>query len=457
MKIIILGAGQVGSSVATNLVNEANDITVVDINDKSLQILSERHDLQTVHGSGSHPSVLAKAGADDADMILAVTNSDETNMVACQVAYTLFHTPTKIARVRNIDYLNNELLFAQEALPIDVLISPEQLVTKYIERLIRYPGALQVLDFADGKAQMVAVRMNKNSPLLDKTIEQLSGFLPNVDYRIVTIFRGGKGITPNGSTVIKQDDELFIIAAAKTIRKLLKAIKQTDKPVKRLMIAGGGNIGVNLARSLENKYQVKVIEMNPNNAKRASETLSRAIVLQGDAADGELLIEEGIEDTDVFCALTNADEANIISCMLAKRLGANKVMALINRAAYVDLVQSDVIDIAISPQQATIGSLLAHIRKGDVVVVHSLRRGAAEAIEAVAHGDKSSSNVVGRSIESLPLPPDTSIGAIVRGDEVLMAHHDTVIEADDHIILLVADKHRVPEVERLFQVGITFL
>ena len=457
MKIIILGAGQVGSSVATNLVSEANDITVVDIKLKSLQILSERYDLQTVHGSGSHPSVLAKAGADDADMILAVTNSDETNMIACQVAYTLFHTPTKIARVRNIDYLNNALLFAQEALPIDVLISPEQLVTKHIEQLISFPGALQVLDFADGKAQMVAVRMNKNSPLLDKTIEQLSEYLPNADYRIVTIFRGGKGITPNGNTVIKQDDELFIIAAAKTIRKLLKDIKQTDKSVKRLMIAGGGNIGVNLARSLENQYQVKVIEMNPTSAKIASESLSRAIVLQGDAADGELLIEEGIEDTDVFCALTNADEANIISCMLAKRLGANKVMALINRAAYVDLVQSDIIDIAISPQQATIGSLLAHIRKGDVVVVHSLRRGAAEAIEAVAHGDQSSSNVVGRSIESLPLPPDTSIGAIVRGDEVLMAHHDTVIEADDHVILLVADKHRVPEVERLFQVGITFL
>ena len=457
MKIIILGAGQVGSSVATNMVSEANDITVVDINYKLLQILRERYDLQTVHGNGSHPSVLAKAGANDADMILAVTNSDETNMIACQVAYTLFHTPTKIARVRNTDYLNNSLLFAQEALPIDVLISPEQVVTKYIERLISFPGALQVLDFANGKAQMVAIRMNRNSPLLDKAIGQLSDYLPAADFRIVTIFRGGKGIIPDGNTIIKQDDELFIISAAKMIRTLLKAIKQMDKPVKRLIIAGGGNIGVNLARSLENQYQVKVIEMNPNRAKTASELLKHAIVLQGDAADGELLVEENIEDTDVFCALTNADEANIISCMLAKRLGAKKVMSLINRAVYVDLVQSDVIDIAISPQQATIGSLLAHIRKGDVVVVHSLRRGAAEAIEAVAHGDQSSSNVVGRSIESLTLPPDTSIGAIIRGDEVLIAHHDTIIEANDHVILLVADKHRVPEVERLFQVGINFL
>jgi len=457
MKIIILGAGQVGTSVAMNLVSEANDITVVDINQKSLQILGERCDLKTVFGRASYPSVLEKAGANDADMILAVTNSDETNMVACQVAYTLFHTPTKIARVRNIDYLAHASLFSQEALPIDVLINPEQLVTEYIERLISYPGALQVLDFADGKAQMVALKVTKNNPLLEKRIRHLPEQLPDIDYRIVTIFREGKGIIPDGDTVIKNDDELFVIASPKNIRTILKSIKHMDRPVKRIMIAGGGNIGLSLAKLLEEQYQVKVIELDPKQATIASEALKRAIVLQGDATDGELLIEENIEDTDIFCSLTNADEANIISCMLAKRLGANKVMSLTNRVAYIDLVQSDVIDIAISPQQATIGSLLAHIRQGDVVVVHSLRRGAAEAIEAIAHGDKNSSNVVGRSIETLKLPPDTSIGAIVRGDKVLLAHHNTVIEAEDHVILLVADKKRVHEVERLFQVGITFL
>ena len=457
MKIIILGAGQVGSSVATNLVSEANDITVIDIEAKVLQVLSERYDLQTVQGVASYPSVLAQAGANDADMIIAVTNSDETNMVACQVAYTLFHTPTKIARVRNVEYLKSTALFAQEALPIDVLISPEQLVTDYIEKLISFPGALQVLDFADGKAQMVAIKVNGDSLLSGKQIAQLPKQLSDADFRIVTIFRSGKGIIPDGDTVIKQDDELFIIASPKNIRSLLKSIRHMDKAVKRIMIAGGGNIGVRLAKQLENHYQVKVIETSPKQAKKASETLKKAIVLRGDAADEELLIEENIDDTDIFCALTNADEANIISCMLAKRLGARKVMSLINRAAYVDLVQSDVIDVAISPQQATIGSLLAHIRRGDVVVVHSLRRGAAEAIEAVAHGDRNSSNVVGRTLDQIPLPPDTSIGAIVRGDNVLIAHHDTVIEAEDHVILLVADKRRVPEVERLFQVGITFL
>lgn len=457
MKIIILGAGQVGSSVATNLVSEANDITVVDIEQKALQALSERYDLQTLQGVASHPSVLARAGANDADMIIAVTNSDETNMVACQVAYTLFHTPTKIARVRNVDYLKSTALFSQEALPIDVLISPEQVVTDYIEKLIGFPGALQVLDFAGGKAQMVAIKVNGDSLLSGKQISQLPKQLPDVDFRIVTIFRRGKGIIPDGDTVIEHDDELFIIAAPKNIRTFLKAIRHMDKSVKRIMIAGGGNIGVRLAKQLEDRYQVKVIETLPKAAKKASEILKKAIVLRGDAADEELLIEENIDDTDIFCALTNADEANIISCMLAKRLGARKVMSLINRAAYVDLVQSDVIDIAISPQQATIGSLLAHIRRGDVVVVHSLRRGAAEAIEAVAHGDHNSSNVVGRTLDKISLPNDTSIGAIVRGDDVIIAHHDTVIEAEDHVILLVADKRRVPEVERLFQVGITFL
>lgn len=457
MKIIILGAGQVGSSVAANLVSEANDITVIDTNPECLQGLSERYDLRTIVGIASHPSVLAKAGAKDADMIIAVTNSDETNMIACQVAYTLFHTPTKIARVRNNEYLRNPALFSQEALPIDVLISPEQVVTEYIERLISFPGALQVLDFANGQAQMVAVSAHYSGPLSGKKVCDISSKLPDIEFRIVAIFRAGRSIIPDGNTEIEPNDEVFFIGAPKHIRTLLKTIRSIEKAAKRIIIAGGGNIGMRLARALEDRYQVKLIELNTHRAQEVSELLKKTIVLQGDVADEDLLIEENIENTDVFCALTNADEANIISSMLAKRLGAHKVMALINRAAYVDLVQSNVIDIAISPQQATIGSLLAHIRKGDVVVVHSLRRGAAEAIEAIAHGDSTSSKVVGRKIDEIKLPPDTSIGAIVRAENVIIAHHDTVIEAEDHVILLVADKKQVPEVEKLFQVGITFL
>jgi len=457
MKIIILGAGQVGSSVAAALVSEANDITVVDSESHCLQVLQDRLDLRTVVGHASQPEVLKRAGAEDADMILAVTNSDETNMVACQVAYTLFHTPTKIARVRARDYLNHPQLFTQEALPIDVLISPEQVVIDYVQRLIEHLGALQVLDFAGGRVQLVAVRAYYGGPLVGHELRELRNHMPGVDTRVAAIFRRGKPIIPEGSTVIEADDEVFFIAARKHIRLVMSELRKLDKPTKRIVIAGGGNIGRGLAKALEGDYQVKLIDHNSGRSRQIAEELTKTIVLLGDAADGELLLEENIENTDVFCAVTNDDEANILSAMLAKRLGARKVMSLINRAAYVDLVESGDIDIAISPQQATIGGLLAHVRRGDVVVVHSLRRGAAEAIEAVAHGDSKTSKVVGRAIQDIKLPSGANIGAIVRNDEVLIAHRNTVIESEDHVILFLVDKRRIAEVERLFQVGITFI
>ncbi len=457
MKIIILGAGQVGSSLANNLASEANDITVVDTDATLLHDLQDRLDLRTVCGQASHPNVLMRAGAEDADMIIAVTNSDETNIVACQVAHTLFRTPTKIARVRAQEYLLHPQLFTSSAMPVDVIISPEQLVTDYIFRLIQHPGALQVLDFSGGRVQLVAVRAYHGGPLVGQELRALREHMPGLQTRVAAIYRRGKAINPEGDTVVEVDDEVFFIAATNDIRTVMGELRRLDKPVKRIIIAGGGNIGIRLARALENQYQVKLIEQNKQRAEQISEILAHTIVLHGDAADGELLLEENIEETDVFCALTNDDEANILSAMLAKRLGAKKVMSLINRAAYVDLVESGDIDIAISPPQATIGSLLAHVRRGDVVMVHSLRRGAAEAIEAIAHGDKHSSKVVGRAVDDIKLPPGTTIGAVVRGDEVLIAHHDTVIEAEDHVLLFVVDKKRIPEVERLFQVSVTFL
>ncbi|NOX42785.1 MAG: Trk system potassium transporter TrkA [Gammaproteobacteria bacterium] len=457
MKIIILGAGQVGASVAENLASESNDITVVDIDAKRLQELQDRLDLRTVNGYASHPTILSQAGADDADMIIAVTNSDEINMIACQIAYTIFHTPTKIARVRAVEYLSQTQLFAQDALPVDVLISPEQLITDYILRLIENPGALQVLDFAGGKVRLVALKAFYGGPLVGNELKTLREHMPGIETRVAAIFRRGKAIIPEGNTVIEVDDEVFFVAAKKHIRSVMGELRRQDKPIKRVMIAGGGNIGRRLALTLEHDYQVKLIDHNPERAESISREVDKAIILLGDAADGDLLLEENIEHTDVFCAVTNDDEANILSSMLAKRLGARKVMALINRTAYVDLVQSGIIDIAISPQQVTIGSLLTHIRRGDVAVVHSLRRGAAEAIEAIAHGDKNSSKVVERRIEEIKLPAGTSIGAIVRGSEVIIAHHDTMIEAGDHVILFLVDKKRIPEVEKLFQVGVTFL
>jgi trk system potassium uptake protein TrkA len=456
MKIIILGAGQVGGSLAENLANEQNDITVVDTDTDRLRELQDRIDIKTVLGRGSYPNILREAGADDADMLIAVTNSDETNMVACQVAYTLFRTPTKISRIRTGQYLKMAELFNNDAFPIDVLISPEQVVTNYISRLLQYPGALQVMDFADGRAQLVAVKAYYGGPLVGQAISELKNHLPNIDARVAAVFRRNKAIEPTGDTVIEADDEVFFVAAREHIRKVMSELRREEDSYKRVMIAGGGNIGYRLAKALEKNYQMKIIEHGMERSQFLSENLNRTVVLLGSATDKALMEEENIDSTDVFCALTNDDEVNIMSSLLAKRLGARKVITLINKAAYVDLVQGGMVDVALSPQQATIGSLLTHVRRGDVVNVHSLRRGAAEAIEAIAHGDSRSSKVIGRKIREIKLPPGTTIGAIVRGEDVIMASSEVVVETDDHVILFVMNKKHIADVERLFQVGLGF-
>lgn len=457
MKIIILGAGQVGGSLAAELASEANDITVVDVDAARLRVLGDRLDISTVQGRASLPTVLRQAGADDADMLIAVTSSDETNMIACQVAYSLFRTPTKIARIRESAYLSHNELFSNESVPVDVLISPEQAVTTYIKRLIQHPGALQVLDFAGGKVQLVAVRAYHGGPLVGQELRYLRQHMPNVETRVAAIFRRDRPITPQGDTLIEVDDEVFFIAASEDIRAVMSELRRVEKRNKTVMIAGGGNIGERLADALEDRYRVKIIENNRDRADHLAQSLDRAIVLYGSASDRELLVDENIEDVDLFCAVTNDDEANIMSSLLAKRLGARRVMALINNPAYVDLVQGGGIEIAISPSLATIGTLLAHVRRGDIINVYSLRRGAAEAIEIVAHGDVRSSKVVGKAISEIKLPPGTTIGAVVRNEEVLIAHDSTVIESDDHVILFVIDKKHIRDVERLFQVGLTFL
>jgi trk system potassium uptake protein TrkA len=458
MKILILGAGQVGSSAAYHLSREeANEVTVVDMRSDVLRELQDRLDIRTVVGHAAHPEVLDRAGANDADIVVALTDTDETNMVACQVAYTLFHTPTKIARIRAAEYMNAKDLFTQDAIPVDVRISPEQLVCEYVEQLILYPGASQVLDFADGRVRLVGVKADRDGLLVGQRIATLKEHVPNTEGRIAAIYRQGKAMLPEGDTVIQEGDEVFFIADRKDIRVFMSEMRRLEDPVRRVVIAGGGNIGVRLALALEQTNQVKIIERDPLRARHISEQLNKAIVLVGDAADEELLLEENIDSVDVFCALTNSEEANILSSMLAKRLGSNKVMALINRASYVDLVEAGSIDIAISPQQVTIGSLLAHVRRGDVVKVHSLRRGAAEAIEAIAHGKEGESKVVGRKIEDIDLPKGAAIVMLVRDGQVMIAHHDTVVATDDHVILFLTDRRKIENLEKLFQVGVSFV
>ncbi|OCH76195.1 Trk system potassium transport protein TrkA [Vibrio breoganii] len=391
-------------------------------------------------------------------MLVAVTNADETNMAACQVAFTLFNTPNRIARIRSPEYLaEKDSLFKSGAIPVDHLIAPEELVTGYIERLIQYPGALQVVSFAEEKVSLVAVKAFYGGPLVGNAISALREHMPHIDTRVAAIFRQGRAIRPQGTTIIEADDEVFFVAASNDIRSVMSELQRLEKQYRKIMIVGGGNIGAGLAKRLERNYSVKLIERSLERAEMLSEELDNTIVLCGDAADKELLYEENIEEMDVFIALTNEDETNIMSAMLAKSLNARKVMVLIQRGAYVDLVQGGDIDVAISPQQATISALLTHVRRADIVNVSSLRRGAAEAIEAIAHGDENTSKVVGRAVGDLKLPPGTTIGAIVRGEEVLIAHDRTMIEQDDHVVMFLVDKKYVPDVETLFQPSPFFL
>ena len=458
MKIIILGAGQVGRTAAYHLSREeANDVTVVDLDEDVLRDLQDRLDIRTVSGNAASPRILEAAGIAGTDILVALTNSDEINMLACQIAWTLYRTPKKIARVRSADYTERDKLFGENGVAVDVWISPEQLVTEYVARLIRYPGTLQVLDFADGRVRLVGIRALQGGPLVGQALRTLREHIPSADARVAAIYRAGKSVKPEAETVIEDGDEVFFIAARDDIRVVMKELRREEAPARRVVIAGGGNIGLRLASALEGKNQVKLIERDGKRARRVSELLNRTIVLHGDAADEELLLEENIDNTDVFAALTNSEEANILSAMLAKRLGAHKVMALINKPSYAELIESGSIDVAISPQSVTIGSLLAHVRRGDVVRVHSLRRGAAEALEIVVHGDADSSKVIGRCIEDIALPGGTTLGAVVRAEEVIIAHHDTTVQPDDHLILFLTDRRHIDAVEKLFQGSASFL
>ncbi len=470
LRVVILGAGQVGSSVAENLVSEANDITVVDTNPERLKRLQDRFDLRVVTGNAAHPAVLEQAGARDADLILAVTQSDETNMVACKLAATMFNIPTKIARIRSADYLSHSEIFAPQNFAVDVAICPEQVITDYIVKLLEFPESLQVLEFAEGRVSLVAVKAYHGGPLVGRAISYLRTHMPQIDARVAAIFRHDSPIIPEGDTVVEEGDEIFFIAATENIRGVLRELRRMDNGIRRVMIGGGGNIGRRLAKAVEDRYRVKLIEYDKLTAERLAADLDKTLVLTGDVTDEELLESEHVGEMDVFCALTNDDENNIMSSLLAKRMGVRKVVALINRRSYVDLLQAGQIDIAISPAQATIGTLLARVRRGDCVAVHALRRGAAEALELVAHGDTRSSKVVGRRVEEIDLPKGTTIGAIVRRRtheatpadgspydyQVIIAHHDTIIEPDDHVVVFVVNKRMVPRVEKLFQVDVSF-
>ena len=473
MKIMILGAGRVGESVAESLVSERNDITVIDSDPARLRTLQDRLDLRTVAGNGIQPSVLKEAGVEDTDMLIACAPNDETNLVACKVAKELFNVPTTVARVRSPEFQDDSPLLGKTGFGVDKVICPEQSVTAYIRKLIEYPEALQVLEFAHGLVSLIAVRAVAGGPLVRHRLAEIPQLVPGTPMRIMAIYRQDT-VLPHldGTTQIDPGDEVFVLAATEHIRTVLGALRARDQPVKRVMVAGGGKVGLRLAREIHRDYQIKIIEpLRQRCDYLATELPNEVLVLHGDSTDEDLLGDENVDQMDLFIALTSDDEDNIMSCLLAKRLGARRVLAVINRRAYADLVQGTTIDIAISPAHTVLGELLAYVRRGDIEAVHSLRRGAAEALEAIVRGDRKTCRFAGRRIDEVGLPKGATVGAIVRGlhrpdgseagadarPEVIIAHHDTVVQPNDHVIVFVPRKRMVREVEKLFQVSPTFL
>ena len=452
MNILILGAGQVGSTTAAQLAKEENnDVTVVDVDPEKLDKLASKSDLRVIEGNASYPKTLKAAGADSADMLIAVTSSDEVNMVACQIVSTLFNTQTKIARIRAAAYTDRPELFSENDIPVDFAISPEDLITDYIIEVIQHPGAFQVLDFAGGKIRMVGVKTKQQGFLVDNPIRYLHDHLGNEKVRIAAIYREGQMIAPEGDTIIRKGDEVYFIAAPEDIDHMITEFSQDQEKARNIVIAGGGRIGLRLASKLEDDNNVKLIEKSTARAKKLSEILESTIVLKGDSSDDALLKEENIDNNDVFVATTNSEETNILSAMVAKKMGSKKVMALINKDSFSGLMETDSIDIAISGEQITVSSLLSHIRKGDVVKVHSLKRGGAEALEAIAHSHENS-NVVGKMVGDINLPEGSFITAIVSSQgEIKTVHHTTFIEEDDHVVVFIDNRDTITEIETIFE------
>lgn len=463
MKILILGCGQIGSTIASNLAKMSqNDVTIIDINGKSLERISQHLDVQTILGNGAWPSVMAAAGAKDTEMLLALTQNDETNMVACRIAYSLFNIPNRIARVRYSDFVEFATDDESDKNTLDFFnitetISPEQLVTDQVVNLLVYPGALQIVSFAKDRIRMVVLRTRRGGLLVNQPINNLKQHLnAGIDCQICAIYRRDELIVPTGSTVLQEDDEVFVLMPTAHIEDIMRQLRPILQRTRRIMIAGGGNVGYRVAKKLENVLDIKIIEQKPERAEWLAENLNNTLVLNGNASDENLLESEYIDEIDIFCALTDDDENNIMSSILAKNLGAKRVMTIINRRSYVDLLQGNTINIVISPQLITIGSILTHVHMGDVVAFHPLRRDNAEAIEVVLHGDSHTSKLVGRKMSSVRLPNNCHFAAVIRDEEIIMAHRDTELQEGDHVIFFVSNRKAMQYLEKLIQVKLGF-
>ena len=456
MRVVICGAGQVGFGIAERLAAEENDVSVIDTSEKLIQVIRDSLDVRGIVGHGAHPDVLAQAGGDQADMIIAVTLHDEVNMIACQVAHSLFNVPTKIARVRSQSYLAPHWsdLFTSNHMPIDVIISPEVEVGELVLRRLEAPGAVDSVPFANGKVIAIGIEIEENCPVVDTPLSQLTELFPDLRAVVVGILRQDKLFVPRSSDQMLAGDRVFVVCRIDQVHRTLGIFGHEEQEARRVVIAGGGNIGLYVAKALEarSSARTKIIESTRSRAIEIADELKRSVVLNGDALDQEVLNEADIQDADTLVALTNDDEVNILTCVMAKRLGARSNMALINNRSYPVFAGTLGIDATVSPRSVTISKILQHVRRGRIRGVHSIENGLAELIEAEA---LETSPLVGKALRSLDLPDGIRIGAILRGNDVIMPTGDTEIQSKDRVVMF-AVAERVKQVEQMFRVSLEF-
>lgn len=457
MRVVICGAGQVGYGLAERLAAEQNDVSVIDISPQRVQVVRDTLDVRGIVGHGSYPDVLAQAGAEGADMLIAVTRADEVNMVACQVGSSLFSVPTKIARIRSSAYRESHWsdLFASTNLPIDVIISPEVEVGEMVLRRLQLPGAVDIVRFADEKVAVVGVECLEDCPVVDTPLNQLTELFPDLHAVVVGIFRRGEMIVPRSEDFMLAGDLVYVVARQEQVRRALSVFGHEEKEAVRVVIAGGGNIGFYVAQALESRNtrsRAKVIEPSHERAVMIADQLKQTVILHGSALDREILREADIEDTDTLVALTNEDEINLLASVMAKRLGVKRTMALVNDPGFAALTDGLEIDAVVNPRAVTISKVLQHVRRGRIRAVYSIQNGEAEVLEAEA---LETSPLVGRPIRDLDLPDGIRIGAIYRGGQVVMPAGSVVIQAHDRVILYVAAE-RVKQVEQMFRVSLEF-
>ncbi|MFT5540265.1 MAG: trk system potassium uptake protein TrkA, partial [Alphaproteobacteria bacterium] len=445
------------SSIVSHLVAENNDVTVIDSSAELILKISDSMDVKAMEGYAPHPDVLEAAGAEDADMIVAVTYSDEINMVACQVAHSLFEVPTKIARVRHQSYLNPiwAELFSRDHMPIDVIISPEIEVGRAISRRLHVPGAFDTIPLADGKVQLLGVRCDADCPLLHTPLRQLTELFPDLHLTIVGIIRGDRRFVPSSKDHMLPGDEVYFVCDSTHVTRIMVAFGHEEPEARRIIILGGGNIGRYLAREIEEHrpgVSARIIEFNKERAHLAALGLNRTVVLNGDALDPEILNEANVSSAEAVIAVTNDDEVNILASLLAKRFGAKKAMTLINNVTYSPLITTLGIDVVVSPRAITVSTILQHIRRGRIRAAHAVHEDFGEVMEAEA---METSPLVGVPIGETHLPEGVLIGAIIRGDEVIMPTVSTVIKANDRVVIF-AETEAVKKVERLFAVSLEF-